>query len=145
MDMIIWSPGVTLDAVERQVIEKTYQFFKLNKTATANALGIAIRTLENKLERYRLEDAEAERASDEIQRNRDEFLRRSREGGPPIQPRDDAPRARSGAEADTRHGVESAPILAEKQAVPVSVRSEVQGVLPSEPTRRRKRTAGGQL
>lgn len=54
--IIMWSPGVKLDEIERMVILKAYSFFAKNKTATANALGIAIRTLDNKLERYEQEE-----------------------------------------------------------------------------------------
>lgn len=50
--LIVWSPGVSLEAIERQVIERAWEHYRGNKTATANALGIAIRTLESRLERY---------------------------------------------------------------------------------------------
>jgi len=49
MREINWQPGVTLEDIELQVIDKAYRFFEGNKTKTANALGIAIRTLDNKL------------------------------------------------------------------------------------------------
>lgn len=56
---INFSPGVSLDAVEKQAILLSYGHFRQNKTATANALGISIRTLDNKLERYEAEEKEA--------------------------------------------------------------------------------------
>lgn len=49
---INWVPGLTLDAIEKHCIIKAYEFFRGNKTVTANSLGISIRTLDNKLERY---------------------------------------------------------------------------------------------
>ena len=58
--LIAWSPGVTLDNVEKQVIEKAYAHYRGNKTVTAASLGIAIRTLDNKLERY-VEEAKIEK------------------------------------------------------------------------------------
>jgi hypothetical protein len=47
-----WQPGQTLEQVEKAIILKAFRFFQGNKTRTANALGIAIRTLENKLSSY---------------------------------------------------------------------------------------------
>lgn len=52
MSEIIWQPGITLAQVEKEVIQKAYKFFDGNKTKTAQALGIAIRTLDNKLMIY---------------------------------------------------------------------------------------------
>lgn len=77
-NMIAWTPGITLDDIERQVIEKAFNFFRYNKTATANSLGISIRTLENKLNRYRQLDFEHRRKMHEIEENRREFNARSR-------------------------------------------------------------------
>lgn len=53
MSQIIWSPGVTLEQIEKQVILKAFSFFDCNKTRTADALGIAVRTLDAKLEKYK--------------------------------------------------------------------------------------------
>jgi len=50
--MIEWTLGLTLSDVERLVILKAFKFFQGNKTKTANALDIAIRTLDAKLEQY---------------------------------------------------------------------------------------------
>lgn len=47
-----WTPGMTLNDMERLVIQKAYQMFQHNKTRTAQALGIAINTLNSKLEQY---------------------------------------------------------------------------------------------
>lgn len=51
--MINWQPGLTLDEIEKEVILKALNFYHGNKTRTAEALGIAIRTIDNKLARYR--------------------------------------------------------------------------------------------
>lgn len=53
---INWSPGMTIDYVEREVIKAALQYHQGNKTKTADSLGIAIRTLDNKLARYKQED-----------------------------------------------------------------------------------------
>lgn len=47
-----WQPGMTLDELERLVIEKALRFYSGNKTQTANALGISLNTLRAKLDSY---------------------------------------------------------------------------------------------
>ena len=54
----MWQPGQTLDDIERITIESALKFYHGNKTQTANSLGITIRTLYNKLERYGVEDGQ---------------------------------------------------------------------------------------
>jgi hypothetical protein len=49
-----WKPGRTLDEVERNVILDALKHFSGNRTHTAKALGISIRTLRNKLAEYRV-------------------------------------------------------------------------------------------
>jgi DNA-binding NtrC family response regulator len=48
-----WSPGRTLDDIERNVILEALNYHQGNRTHTAKALGISIRTLRNKLADYR--------------------------------------------------------------------------------------------
>ena len=48
-----WEPGRTLDDIEKSVILEALQYHKGNRTHTARALGISIRTLRNKLADYR--------------------------------------------------------------------------------------------
>jgi DNA-binding NtrC family response regulator len=53
--------GSTLDDVERELIVKTIEFTGGNKTRAAEVLGVSLKTLYNRLERYdRKEPAEAE-------------------------------------------------------------------------------------
>lgn len=47
-----WRPGLTLADVERLAILGAFRFFRENKSKTALALDIAVRTLDNKLEIY---------------------------------------------------------------------------------------------
>jgi two-component system response regulator FlrC len=49
-----WKPGKTLDEIERNVILEALKHFSGNRTHTAKALGISIRTLRNKLAEYRV-------------------------------------------------------------------------------------------
>jgi two-component system response regulator FlrC len=48
-----WMPGRTLDDIERNVILEALTYHQGNRTHTAKALGISIRTLRNKLADYR--------------------------------------------------------------------------------------------
>ena len=47
----IWTVGMTLDDSEKIIIQKAMAFFHGNKTQVARSLGIAIRTLDNKLKK----------------------------------------------------------------------------------------------
>jgi two-component system response regulator FlrC len=49
-----WMPGRTLNDIERNVILDALKYHQGNRTHTAKALGISIRTLRNKLAEYRL-------------------------------------------------------------------------------------------
>lgn len=49
-----WSPGETLNDIERMVIIQALDYHQGNRTHTAKALGISIRTLRNKLAEYRM-------------------------------------------------------------------------------------------
>ena len=51
-------PGMTVEAVERELIIQTLQFTHQNRTEAARLLGISIRTLRNKINEYRLLGAE---------------------------------------------------------------------------------------
>ncbi len=53
MNSLHWQPGVTLEDIEKSVILMALKAFQNNKTQTARALGIAVRTLDNKLAIYR--------------------------------------------------------------------------------------------
>jgi transcriptional regulator with PAS, ATPase and Fis domain len=50
-------PGMTVDDVERRLIMLTLDHTGNNKTRAAELLGISLKTLHNKLNRFRLEDA----------------------------------------------------------------------------------------
>jgi two-component system response regulator FlrC len=49
-----WMPGTTLNDIERNVILDALKYHSGNRTHTAKALGISIRTLRNKLAEYRM-------------------------------------------------------------------------------------------
>jgi len=47
-----WTPGMSLEDSERETIIAAFRFHRFNKTKTAAALGIAIRTLDYKIANY---------------------------------------------------------------------------------------------
>lgn len=47
-----WQPGMTLADVEKATILHAFRHFRGNKTQTAQALGITVKTIYNKLESY---------------------------------------------------------------------------------------------
>ncbi|MBU6376073.1 MAG: sigma 54-interacting transcriptional regulator [Bdellovibrionales bacterium] len=53
LDASGWTPGRTLDQIEKNVILDALKHHEGNRTHTARALGISIRTLRNKLADYR--------------------------------------------------------------------------------------------
>lgn len=80
--IIQWSPGVTLDLVERQVILAAYEHYKHNKTSTSNAIGCSIRTLDNKLAQYKKDDESIEIEKIERAEKREKELYYARYGRP---------------------------------------------------------------
>lgn len=69
---IIWSPGVTLEAMIQQAVEASMNFYRGNKTAASRSLGISIRTLDARIDKYKKEKEDHEqRVTDTEQRRRD--------------------------------------------------------------------------
>lgn len=52
--MINWQPGMTLKDVEKSAILASLKFFRGNKTQAANALGVSVKTIHNKLKEYKI-------------------------------------------------------------------------------------------
>lgn len=77
MSNIIWTPGVTIEALEEQVIMKALGHYK-NKEVAAAALGISRRTIDNKLEKYAEDEKIREAALAVKKRKDDEYLQRAR-------------------------------------------------------------------
>lgn len=50
--MIHWQVGITLEEVEKQIILKAMHHFSNNKTHVAEALGVSVRTIQNKMAKY---------------------------------------------------------------------------------------------
>lgn len=127
MSQIFWTPGVKIDEMEKVIIEEAYKFYNGNKTTTANSLGISIRTLENKLEKYAQETkCHEERVKTDEERRR-EWLEVQR-GNKPVPEWATQPQA--GAGAHGRNGLESVKRISKEQAVSLPELDEVQEVLP---------------
>lgn len=129
---INWQPGMTLESVEKEVILQAFRYYRGNKTATANALGFAIRTLDMKLEKYGKDEESRKKAQDERDRREQEFIARAR-GIPqkitnPEQRRVNESVREEGSKAASKDGVESASEVSAQQPVSVSVGQKVQGV-----------------
>jgi hypothetical protein len=73
-----WHPGMTLAAAEEKIILMAYKYFRGNKTLTANSLGIAIRTLDYKLENYSLDLKRKERVQKELVKKKELILEKQR-------------------------------------------------------------------
>jgi DNA-binding NtrC family response regulator len=58
-DMVHLSVGTTVDEAEKQLILKTLNATRNNKTRAAEILGISSKTLQNKLKEYALEERES--------------------------------------------------------------------------------------
>lgn len=126
--LITWTPGITLEAIEQQVVQIAYHHYRGNKTATASALGIAIRTLDNKLEKYEA-NVKTEKEREEHERiKRERFLARSR-GEMPDNVFTGAP-ARDSARPDAGLRMESVANASPESPVSMPERKEVQSVLP---------------
>jgi len=54
---LVLTPGMTVDEAERRLIEITLEHTRNNKTRAAEILGISVKTLHNKLNRFKLEAA----------------------------------------------------------------------------------------
>lgn len=120
--MIDWTPGLNLETVEKIVIQQAYKFYRGNKTTTASSLGIAIRTLDAKLEKYD-EDDKSRRASDERRKEERLALLARAKGNGAFQLQSSIPITSS------RMPMESIANATTEPEVPVQERPEVQEVL----------------
>lgn len=136
---LTWSPGMTLETIEKHAIEQAYKFYQGNKVQTARALDVAVRTLEAKLEKYKNDDARESANLDEHRKREAAFQRRQR-GLPPLDDGIDTGDARfasenpsssesaDSSEASSGVRVESAQDASEKHALPLPVGKKVQSV-----------------
>lgn len=114
----MWCPGIKLYDIEKEVILKALRFYQGNKTKTAESLGIAARTLYNKLEEY--------------------GYGKSGDGEEGNRPSEQSANSQRGSD------MEPASKVSEKREVPVlSERQEVQEVLPKQDAKGNSKTSKG--
>lgn len=120
-----WQPGMTLESMEKMCILSALRFYRGNKTQCSIALGISIRTLDNKLEKYE-NDAKDEKARDDKwTADRKSALDRLRGG-----------EAQAKQQAESVYGtpprlhVEPAAKASPQHIVPMPKREEVQALPP---------------
>ncbi len=134
---IFWSPGMTLESMEERCILAAYSFYRGVKTTTANSLGISVRTLDAKLERYGVVETERKTAVDRQAEERARELQYARFGGrPTVHAETDQPAipASAGNGSETHAGLraQSPTQSAAERAVPLPERKEVQEMLPGK-------------
>jgi len=132
--MITWSPGTTIASAEREVIQQAYKFYRGNKTATANALDISVRTLDNKLEQYANDERIAANRAAERAANRTGLLSEQRGGkreahtGRPVE---------NYSSSSSGVFMEPTPAIGAEPSMSMPERSQVQEVLSAEVAGRR--------
>lgn len=147
-DLITWSPGITLESIEKQVILKAFKFYRENAAQTAIALGVSDKTVRNKIEQYQKEEKDNELRAIEQREKELEFQRRARGVGIAQPNGYDANVARFEKEkserlrSETGLSMESSAQASQEYAVPMQEREEVQGVSsqksrPGRPKRNR--------
>ena len=135
-----WSPGITLEQLERSAIEDAMIFYKKNRAIVALSLGISLRGLDIKLLKYQDLDKKKEEANAAKRERDEEFLARQRGQYPSTEyhPSEKVP----GNKAKSRLGLESSLESTEESEMSVSERKEVQAVLPRDTTSLRPNKRG---
>jgi hypothetical protein len=118
-DTLYFNASMPLHQVEKWWILRTLREMRGNKTQTAYALGISVRTLDNKLQAYGEESKEDERKESKRRFEAENFQRRSR-GLPPLE--------EHGIQTESGPGYEPASQASTESHVSVQEREEVQEV-----------------
>lgn len=132
---IHWVPGLSLEAVEKECILQAIRYFRGNKTAAANSLGISVRNVDQKLAKYQQDDASLKRKEDEREQKHRDYLDRARGQAPDQLQRIAAAEQKNKAlrlQRERGERMESTDEVSEKQPVSVPVGQEVQAVLPNK-------------
>jgi len=149
-----WVPGITLEEMEKQCILSAFKFYRENKTQTAGALGIAIRTLDSKLEKYQedfnAEERRAAQEADERQRTLDrlrgvEFTTNNSVGHIYQPTRQNAEAGEAGIPAAAGVHAQPAAKIAAQHEMSMSQRQEVQSVLQGQAAPVGNKRAGKRL
>ena len=125
-----WVPGITLEEMEKQCILAAYKFYRGNKTQTSIALGIAIRTLDHKLERYEADRVRESERFDSDKYRKEVILARMR--GVPYTGPIPTPKESAQGVPDASAGIHMEPAIDSpaQSAMPMPQREKVQSVPP---------------
>lgn len=138
--MSSWMPGKTLEQIEKEAIQQAFKFYQGNKTQTAASLGIAIRTLDSKLEKYEAERIDHEKRMKDADEREKLFRDRSRGNVAAInaaanssirshsQPTQEARTIQNGDGTSSGLRMESSQEVTSEHAMSMSKREEVQGL-----------------
>jgi hypothetical protein len=137
---VYWSPGTTLEQLERAAIEEAMIFYKKNRPATSAALGISLRGLDIKLLKYQEMDKKHEEANAAKRKRDEEFLARQR--GQHTSTQYDTSKKTSEYKTKCRVGLESSSESSKEPEMPMSEREEVQAVLSHDTTSLRTNRRG---
>lgn len=125
-EIIIWSPGVTLEQIEKEVILKAFRFYRGNKTTTSIALGIAVRTLDNKLAQYGEDTQTQEKRKKDNAAKGTEFLERQRNGHQYVEKRAEGATA---YDSSRFLPTKPSPKISKEPSMSLQERQEIQNVL----------------
>lgn len=125
----MWQPGMTLASIEKEAINEALKFYQGNKTQAANALGIAIKTLYNKLDVYAEEDLKEKSALEALRMKEKEQLEKFR----------GVNHANTGEETESGVDLQSASEISEKQSLPLREQKKVQEMPPARVAGTRQR------
>lgn len=159
-----WQMGMTLEDSERRIIESCLAKMHGNKTKTAQMLGIAIRTLDNKLALYAAPTAITKNAQAQMRRKIESAMihffqdrqKVAQNCGISLSELDEKLRSYARMDAESTEGegktlsegmqagvrMESSAQSSEELPVPMRQQEEVQSVLPKQTARGNSRVGG---
>jgi len=76
--MIIWSPGMSLEDIEEQIIEKAYNHYNKNVETTSNSLKISMEKLQEKIKKFADKQQEVNHTLEMEKKKYEDYLRRAR-------------------------------------------------------------------
>lgn len=128
-----WAPGVTLEEMERLVIQEAMMVYRGEKNTISAALGIGRRTLDMKLEKYEADDLVRKEREEKLAEGRRKYAERARGIPDYARPANIAPAPMVDRPKEVAVKSESAPVVPAKPAVSLPERSKVQEMLFKKP------------
>lgn len=126
-EQVFWSPGVTLEMIEKQVILNALRFYRGNVIQCAISLGVSDRTIRNKMEKYEQDSAAQQERDAAEDAERARILDRQRGIVPGSKDQEGGARIYG---AHTGVHMEPSRQAPAQHAVPMSESEKIQSVLP---------------